>query len=597
MKDLRKILGDMSHEERRWILGNETSNGLLAFDHKRVVHAGLQGRPIMDTEEQQKVWKEHMEKEYTGGVRSAYIHVPFCEKKCSYCGFFQNASHDEVLRRYTDLLIEEIKQTAQYKIAQTGTINTVYFGGGTPSTLAANDIERLVRTVREELPLAQDCEITLESRVHDMTDERIEAALRGGVNRFSLGVQSFDTKIRQAVGRIDEEAVVIGRLQRLMSYDSAAIVIDLMFGLPYQTWETWLRDLEIQFDLGLDGGDMYQLNVFPDSDLAKHIEKGKVPACMPTEEQAELYVRTVDHIRNNHPEITLFDPSHWARGRRERNMYNAAAKSRADMLCFGSSAGGRLGNLQMMQHRDLKSYITAMEAGLKPIAMMIDDGGIGKLAGDLKAQLEDSYLDGKYFRKHWNQDITGYLAPVIEAWVMKGLVTYHNDVVRFTPAGMFWHDNLIQAVLEAVKLGTDEGMSKMRQEKIAHQDIHTQTKKVETEDEVPVIQGMSPEMQKRIAKGGVCPHTGMTVEKLKEMQARGEKVNLPKGHHEIRDEDGTLLAKPEEKEVEVQKEEKPKKRRLTCPHTGFSIEIEEGAPLPKLPKQALKGISKLFKKD
>lgn len=600
MKDLRKILGDMSPEERRWLLGNETSNGLMAFDHKRVVHAGLNGKPIMDPQEQQKVWQEHMNQEYTGGLRSAYIHIPFCEKKCSYCGFFQNASQEEVLHRYTDMLIDEIQDTAQYKRAQTGTINTVYFGGGTPSTLAAEDIERLVKTVREELPLANDCEITLESRIHDMTEERIEAALRGGVNRFSLGVQSFDTKIRQAVGRIDDEKVVIERLQKLMSYDSATVVIDLMFGLPYQTWETWLRDLEIQFDLGLHGGDMYQLNVFPDSDLAKNIEKGRVGACMPTEDQAELYVRTVDYIRNQRPEITLFDPSHWARDRRERNMYNGAAKRRADMLCFGSSSGGRVGNIQMMQHRNLNAYLAAMENGMKPIAMMIDDGGMSKLAGDLKMQLEDSYLDGKYFKRYWNKDITGYLAPIIEAWVMKGLVTYSNDVVRFTPAGMFWHDNLIQAVLEAVKLGTDDGVTRLRQEKIAHQDANVEKKKS--------------------SKGLVCPHTGMTLEKLKEMQARGVEINLPKGHHAITDEDGSVLAKPSEdakasdSEVMAGKEnlaeeekapakeiadepKKPKKRRLTCPHTGFSIEIEEGQPLPNLPKKAMGGLLKgIFKK-
>lgn len=507
MKDLRKILGDMSQEERRWLLGNETSDGLLAFDHKRVVHAGLSGKPIIKPEEQQKIWQREMNQEFTGDLRSAYIHVPFCEKKCSYCGFFQNASQKEILHYYTDLLIDEIQDTAQYKRAQTGSFNAVYLGGGTPSTLAAEDIERLVATVRKELPLANDCEITLESRIHDMTEEKIEAALRGGVNRFSIGVQSFDTKIRQAVGRIDDEETVIKRLQKLLSYNSATVVIDLMFGLPYQTLETWLRDLEIQFDLGLHGGDMYQLNVFPDSDLAKNILKGRVGACMPTKEQAKLYIKTVEHIINNHPEITLFDPSHWARDRRERNMYNMAAKRRVDMLCFGSSSGGRIGNIQMMQHRNLQAYMAAMESGQKPIAMMIDDGGLSKLAGDLKMQLEDNYLDGKYFKKYWNKDITGYLAPIIEAWVMKNLVTYSHDVMRFTPAGMFWHDNLIQAILEAVKLGTEDGKTHLRQEKVAQQDVKVEKKK---------------------SQGLVCPHTGMSLEQLKTLSKNGEMPKMPK---------------------------------------------------------------------
>lgn len=470
MKSLQEILATKSAEDRRWILGNDTKDGLrYGFDHKRVVHAGINGRPIMNPEEQQKVWKEYMSQEDLGGPCSAYIHVPFCEKKCSYCGFFQNASKKDVLRKYTDLVIEEIKQTAQYKRAQTGTINAVYFGGGTPSTLEAEDIKRLVEAVRDYLPLANDCEITLESRVHDMTEERIEAARLAGVNRYSLGVQSFNTKIRQAVGRIDEEPIVIDALQRLLKADYASIVIDLMFGLPFQTLETWKHDLDTQFALGLHGGDIYQLNVFPGSDLAQHIETGKVAPCMTTPEQAELYEWTVNYIRNTKPHIDLFDPSHWASSRRERSIYNGLAKQRADMFSFGSCAGGRIGNLSFMQHRDLNAYIKAMEEGMKPIAMMVDDGGSGRFSGDLKAQLEDSYLDGDYFRRVWNIDVTGYMAPVIEAWQEKGLVTYNHDVLRFTTAGMFWHDNLIQAVLECMELRKNEELG-IRTENVSHQD-------------------------------------------------------------------------------------------------------------------------------
>lgn len=469
MKDLQTLLNSIPAEESRLILGNDTTDGLrYAFDNKRVVHAGINGRPIMDVQMQQQIWQEHMNEEAPKGPSSAYIHIPFCEKKCSYCGFFQNASRKEVMTKYTDLVIAEIEQSAKYKRLQTGQINAVYFGGGTPSTLEANDIYRLVKAVRDNLPLANDCEITLESRIHDMDDARIEAAYRAGVNRFSIGVQSFNTKIRQAVGRIDEEEIVVKNLQKLLQADFATIVIDLMFGLPYQNLENWKYDIDKQFELGLHGGDIYQLNVFPGSDLAAHIEKGLVDPCMTTIEQAELYAWTVDYIRHNYPHINLFDPSHWAADRRERSLYNGLAKKRADMFSFGSCAGGRIGNLQFMQHRNLNAYVQAMESGLKPIMMMVDDGGMGLLNGELKAQLEDSYLDGHYFKRVWNKDITGFLAPVLEAWQEKGLITFENDVVRFTTAGMFWHDNLIQGVLDCVNL--EENTGKLRHENVAHQD-------------------------------------------------------------------------------------------------------------------------------
>ena len=468
MKNLTDLLAALPQEERQLIIGNDTKDGLQhAFDHKRVVHAGINGRPIMDVEQQQAMWKEYMSTPDEGGPRSAYIHIPFCERKCSYCGFFQNASKEEVLTQYTDLLIEELEMTAQYKRAQTGTINAVYFGGGTPSTLSANDIARLTEAVRKNLPLANDCEITLEGRIHDLTEDRIAAAKESGINRFSIGVQSFNTKIRQSVGRIDPEEVVVERLQRLLDEDFATVVIDLMFGLPFQTKETWKYDLDMQYKLGLHGGDLYQLNVFPDSDLARHIDKGIVDPCMPTIDQASLYAWTVDYIRDTMPEITQFDPSHWARSRRERSLYNGLAKQRADMFSFGSSAGGRIGNLQFMQHRNLQAYIAAMQQGLKPIMMMVDDGGMGKFNGDVKSQLEDSYLNGAYFKRVWNRDIIEYLRPVLENWEEKGLITLSHDVVRFTTAGMFWHDNLIQGILDCLNL---EEQSHLRNEKVAHQD-------------------------------------------------------------------------------------------------------------------------------
>lgn len=456
MKDLRKILADMPKEKQRWFLGNPGKKALESFDCKRYIFEGVKTRNITDKEEQQKLWQEKMQQKFKGRLRTVYIHIPFCEKKCSYCGFFLNASHEKMLEKYTKLLIEEIKITAQYERAQTGTINAVYFGGGTPSTLATKDIERLVKTVYEELPLARDCEVTYESRIHDMTDEKIEAMLKGGVNRFSLGVQSFDTKVRKSVGRIDPKEVVVDRLRRMVEYDGAAVTIDLMFGLPYQTMETWLNDIETQLEIGIHGGDIYQLNVYPTSDLAKHIEKGQVPSCMSCNNQGKLYVKTLEYIKLMHPEVHFFDPSHWAVSRRERNLYNYISKQKVDMLCFGSSAGGRLDDVGIRQHRNLKDYINDVENGYKPIGKMSDDCGRGKIFATIRHQLENLYLDGNYFKENWGLDIIEYLEPVIESWVAKELVICNGENLRFTPIGMFWHDNLIQATLEAVRLGAKD---------------------------------------------------------------------------------------------------------------------------------------------
>lgn len=469
MKDILQVIQSLPADDQRWLLGNDTQHPLTdAFDYKRVVHAGMGGRTIVNDQEKMELWESLMSQSHSGGPRTAYIHIPFCERKCNYCGFFQNASQRDILTQYTDAVIDELRLTSQYERAKTGSIQAVYFGGGTPSTLSAKDIYRLTEAVHQYLPLANDCEITLESRIHDMTDEKVAAAIDAGINRFSLGVQSFNTKIRQAIGRIDDEHTVVRTLKRMLDMDRATIVIDLMFGLPYQTWGTWEHDLRTQFKLGLHGGDMYQLNVFPESDLAKAIHQGTLPPAMPTKAQAQLYGRTLSLIQDEYPAIDVFDPSHWASSRRERSIYNTLAKASTDMLHFGSSAGGVLNTVSMMNYRDLSQYMEHMKAGRKPLMVMIDEGNNGLFIRDLKSQLEASYLDNRFFIDRWKRSIFDWLYPVLDVWQEKGLVTVTNQVMRFTTAGKFWHDNLIQAVLECMSFQEETVVKERMTERTIH---------------------------------------------------------------------------------------------------------------------------------
>lgn len=146
------------------------------------------------------------------------------------------------------------------------------------------NIRRLLRAIRKTLPLANDYELTLEGRVHDLVEEKMDVWMEEGVNRISLGVQSFDTKVRQQVGRIDTGEEVMKRLQKLSAYNQCAVIIDLMYGLPDQTLDVWQEDLHHLVESGVDGADLYQLDVFENSDLHKRIEEGRLrrrpqPSC------------------------------------------------------------------------------------------------------------------------------------------------------------------------------------------------------------------------------------------------------------------------------------------------------------------------------
>lgn len=205
-------------------------------------------------------------------------------------------------------------------------------GGGTPTALEADDLRRILREVKAVLPLANDCEITVEGRLSNFGPDKMEACFDGGANRFSLGVQSFNTAIRQSMGRVSTREELIAQLERLMSYNQAAVIVDLIYGFPRQTMELWLEDIAVAQSLYLDGADCYQLNVYRQTPLGKAIEAGKMPAGADIPMQSAMFAAGVAAMQNAF--YRRLSVSHWARTSRERNLYNLYVKGRAHCLAF-----------------------------------------------------------------------------------------------------------------------------------------------------------------------------------------------------------------------------------------------------------------------
>lgn len=238
----------------RWLAKVSENPIVEAFPEKIDIHPGMDSSMLLPTE-MPEVLSELVSKPRTRRT-VAYINVPYCETRCLYCLFYiKPYRNKEESNAFADTLIKELQLWSDKPVQKGEPVHAVYFGGGTPTALEACDIERIIKAVRRYLPLANDCEITYEGRLSGFGTDKMEAALAGGANRFSLGVQSFDTKIRQAVGRRSDKETLIRQLEKLMSYDQAAVVIDLIYGFPFQTLETWKEDLRIGRELNLDGID------------------------------------------------------------------------------------------------------------------------------------------------------------------------------------------------------------------------------------------------------------------------------------------------------------------------------------------------------
>lgn len=157
---------------------------------------------------------------------------PFLRNTLYFLRFYQNRFEEDHCARYTNALLREIEMEADSALHQSAPIHAVYFGGGTPSALSARDLARIITALRDKLPLAPDCEITIEGRVLNFDDARIDACLDAGANRFSIGIQSFNSRIRKKMARTSDGPTAMAFMQGLVKRDRAAVVCDLLFGLP-----------------------------------------------------------------------------------------------------------------------------------------------------------------------------------------------------------------------------------------------------------------------------------------------------------------------------------------------------------------------------
>ena len=401
------------------------------------------GSEPIDKDKQHAVWQSLLSGRVPPRKRLLYLHIPFCATHCTFCGFYQNRYEEDQCARYTDALLQEIALEADSPLHQSAPIHAVYFGGGTPSALSANDLYRIITRLRESLPLAPDCEITIEGRVLNFDDARIDACLDAGANRFSIGIQSFNSGIRKRMARTSDGPQAIRFMENLCRRDRAAVVCDLLFGLPGQTAQLWAGDLAIAQQIGLDGIDLYALNLLPNTPLGKAVANGRTAIPEPLARR-DLYLQGCETLEKAGWQI--ISNSHWARTTRERNLYNLLIKRGADCLALGSGAGGSLNGYSWMVERNLETYYQGIAAGQKPLMMMMRATETQEeWRHILQAGIETARVDLVALTPH-----AALLKPLLQQWHRTGLTRDDSICLRLTNEGRFWASNILQSLQQLI---------------------------------------------------------------------------------------------------------------------------------------------------
>ena len=207
-----------------------------------------------------------------------YISVPFCRTKCSYCNFASDVFSKSAYENYVARLLEDIASSRQFAsglgCVLEETADSIYLGGGTPSILEAAQLLRIFAAVRGQFAVTPDAEITVECAPGTLTPALIETLLQCGVNRVSLGVQSFVDREAQSVGRLHKRSIVLDEIRRLREAGLRNINIDLIAGLPHQTPESWAFSVSETIATGTPHVSVYMLEVDDDSRLGRELIAG-----------------------------------------------------------------------------------------------------------------------------------------------------------------------------------------------------------------------------------------------------------------------------------------------------------------------------------
>jgi len=390
-----------------------------------------------------------------------YISVPFCRTKCSYCNFASDVFSRAVFDRYVDRVCADIAHAPQTAEEMGGhfehEVDSIYLGGGTPTVLEAAQLQRIFDAVRGQFSLRPDAEVTVECAPGTLGPEVLQGLLRCGVNRVSLGVQSFVDVEAAAVGRLHKRATVLDDIARLRAAGITNINIDLIAGLPHQTEETWQQSLNEALATGAAHVSVYMLEVDEDSRLGREVIAGGTryhAHFVPDEEAtADFYIAACDRLEAN--SIAQYEISNFAQAGSE-SRHNLKYWTRQPYLGFGVDA-----------HSMLRSATPEADAVRLASADVLEKYVAGtplhRTVVLHAAALEECFflglrlnrgVDLREITATFGQGAIDNLLPAITELINDGLLHRDADCIRLTPRGRLLSNEVFQSFL-APSIGSD----------------------------------------------------------------------------------------------------------------------------------------------
>src|SRR5215213_1838142 len=368
-----------------------------------------------------------------------YVHIPFCSSRCSYCDFATGLYQGELAERYVRALVQEIRSSR----AVVDHVDTIYFGGGTPSLLAPSQLDRILSALHEHFEIDESPEITLEINPGSVNSEKLHEFQRLGVNRASFGAQTFDDAELAKLGRSHTAADTLKTFAALRDSGFANISFDLIAGLPGQTLAGWQRNIEIALVLQPEHLSFYLLEVHSGTPLAEHIRRGIQP--VPDDDLAgvmyEWMLERASAAGYEHYEISNLCRAGF------HSRHNVKYWTSAPYYGFGCSAHSYDGHARRWSnHRDVLKYVELVEAGASPV---VDEQQLSRIDLQSEAVFLGMRLmrgiDIRRYRELFGVDLRDEYGEDLDRYYEAGLIEFAGDVVRLTRSGALLSNEVFAA--------------------------------------------------------------------------------------------------------------------------------------------------------
>ena len=346
-------------------------------------------------------------------IDGIYIHIPFCNKRCHYCDFHVFINMNDKIDKYVEYLIKEIKLYPKYKY------NTIYFGGGTPSLLSQKHIEMILN----ELEFTEDAEITLELNPSDMDIERLSNLRKSGINRLSIGFQSFNDELLKLMNRdhSSDKAIETFLNARKVGFDN--ISLDLIFGIPGQSMEILENDLKKFINLSPEHLSIYSLIWEEGTNFTRRLKKGELKE-MDEDLEADMFIKINRELKNagySHYEISSFCKKGY------RSKHNIKYWNNTEYIGVGVNATSFYNQKRFSKVKSLIKYYRLIDEGMIPI----NDASL-----ELVDEVENENLKYILGLRMLEDGIPYEEDERIDKFISNGLIEKFGDRIRLTEKGM-----------------------------------------------------------------------------------------------------------------------------------------------------------------